>query len=135
MNKSSVTQYTFKKDKGLHSELNASFIEELMLTELKASVLKMNDKLPFLSMIISPVIGVAFNMQARKGNIKIEETSASKEGLWQCTLSVNGITEELHTEDDVTYTVIDVPLQEKARLVQSIIFSFNLIINTISACQ
>ena len=65
--------------------------------------------------MISPVIGVAFNMQARKDNIKIEETSASKAGLWQCTLSVNGVTEELHTEDDVTYTVIDVPLQEKSK--------------------
>ena len=111
---SSVTQYTFKKGKGLHSELNASFIEELMMRELKNTINQMSNKLPFLSSIIAPVIGVAFKMQAQKGNIKIDKTSASDLGIWQSTLSVNAVTEELHTEDDVTYTVIDVPLQKKS---------------------
>ena len=113
--KSSVTQYTFKKGQGLHSELNASFIEELMLRELKNTICQMNNKLPFLSSIIAPVVGVAFNMQAEKGDIKIDETSASNLGIWQSTLSVNAVTEELHTEDDVTYTVIDVPLQKRSQ--------------------
>ena len=74
----------------------------------------MSNKLPFLSTIIAPVIDVAFNIQAQMGDIKIEETSASNLGIWKSTLAVNAVTKELHTEDDVTYTVIDVPLQKKS---------------------
>ena len=124
--KSSITQYTFKKGNSIHSELHASFIEELMITELKASLSKINDYLPFLSTVISLVLKVAFNMQVKHGDIKIEQTSASEEGIWQSTLSVNAITEELHTEDDVTYTVIDVPIQTKSKIGTKYHFLFQL---------
>ena len=68
-----------------------------MITELKASISKINNYLPFLSIVIAFVLRVAFNMQIKHRHIKIEETSASEEGIWQSTLSVNATTEELHT--------------------------------------
>ena len=41
--------------------------------------------MPFLTNVISPVIGVAFEMQASHGNVKIEETSVSEVGVWEST--------------------------------------------------
>ena len=63
--------------------------------------------------MISPVIGVAFEMQSSHGNVKIEETSVLEVGVWESTLSINTVTKHFHTEDDVTYTIIDVPSQAK----------------------
>ena len=112
---SSVTQYTHIKKKGIVAEINASFLEESMNIELKNSILTMKNKFPFLATVISPIVGVAFKMQTQHGNINIEKTGASEVGIWESTLSINAVTKELHTEDDVTYTVIDVPLQMKRK--------------------
>ena len=70
---SSVTQYSYKKKKGVVGELNSFFLEECMNVEIKNSILTMKNHLPFLTTIISPAIGVAFNMQHQHGDVKIEE--------------------------------------------------------------
>ena len=54
-------------------------------------------------------------MQHEHGNVKIEETRSSDIDVWGSTLSVNAVTKHFHTEHDVTYTVIDVPIQEKRK--------------------
>lgn len=59
------------------------------------------------------MIDVAFNIQHKHGYIKIEETSISEIGVWESTLPINVATKKFHTESDVTYAVIDVPLQAK----------------------
>ena len=33
--------------------------------------------------------------------------------MWESTLSINAVTKHFHTEDDVTYTIIDIPSQAK----------------------
>ena len=110
---SSVTQYSYIKNKGVIGEMNSLFIEERMNTELKNSVLTMKKRMPFLTNVISPVIGVAFEMQSSHGDVNIEKTSVSEVGVWESTLSINAVTKHVHTEHDVTYTIIDVPSQVK----------------------
>ena len=38
--------------------------------------------------------------------------NASDAGVWQSSLCVNAVTKGWHTENDVTYTIISVPIQE-----------------------
>ena len=46
------------------------------------------------------------------GDINLKETGSYEDGLWQSSISVNARTNEFHTENDSTYTVITIPKQE-----------------------
>ena len=48
-------------------------------------------------------------MQKECGDVNMKEVELSNIGIWKTAVSVNTYTEELHTEDDCTSTIIHVP--------------------------
>ena len=49
-----------------------------------------------------------------QGTVNLSKVSASKAGLLQTSDAVNSQTKQFHTENDSTYTIVNVPKQEKA---------------------
>jgi len=83
--------------------------------------------IPNIRKLIAPVINVANKIQDRDEDINLHKTPSFKDGLWQSSISVNGRTNEFHTENDSTYTVIAIPKQEefsKRKHEYSFIFKF-----------
>ena len=108
--KSSVGSYVTRPS--VKSSLNSALIEKMINTELQSSILKIGKILPSLPNVIAAVIGVAHQLQLSTNDINITKRYGSNVGIWQSSLSINAVTKEMHTEDDVTYTTISVPRQE-----------------------
>ena len=68
--------------------------------------------IPQVRQFIAPLINVANEKQIDNGDINLKETGSYQDGLWQSSISVNARTNEFHTENDSTYTVITIPKQE-----------------------
>ena len=107
---SSVGQYACKN--GVNSELNSKFIVHMMNSELQDAISNFKSILPILPSVVAPVIRVAHELQSTVGDINITKPLGANVGIWQSSLSVNAVTKGLHTEDDVTYSTISVPLQK-----------------------
>ena len=93
------------------------------------SVLKIGKILPSMRNVIAPVIQVAHDVQSNSTNINITERYGSNVGIWQSSVSVNAVTKDLHTEDDVTYTTITVPRKKPRILIDTSILFSNLATN------
>ena len=59
---------------------------------------------------MAPVIRVAHKIQSTVGDINIVKPYGSNVGIWQLSSCINAVTKGMHTEDDVTYSAISVPL-------------------------
>ena len=105
---SSVGAYASKS--GVQAALNRKFIEQIMNIELQASITNMKYILPILTSVVTPVIGLAYQLQSMVTDINITKPYGSNVGIWQSSVGINAVTKEMHTEDDVTYTTISVPL-------------------------
>ena len=121
-NKSSVGSYV--TGPGVKSSLNSAFIEKMVNTELQSSILKISKILPSMRNVIAPVIQVAHDVQSNSTNINITERYGSNVGIWQSSVSVNAVTKDLHTADDVTYTTITVPRQKSKNIDRHFHFIF-----------
>ena len=114
---SSVGQYANRKYKDRlkmdKSIINASVIEEMASKELGAGIDGVARIIPNIRKLIAHVINVANKVQDRDEDINLHKTPSFKDGLWQSSISVNGRTNEFHTENDSTYTVIAIPKQEE----------------------
>jgi len=112
---SSITQYAPKKfgsiKASLTSELDASFMEKIVGRELELGILYLSTIIPNLKLYIAPVLSVANQIQNDIGSCNIKELECSSSGLWNCSLCISCQTEQLHTENDFTYTVINTPAQ------------------------
>ena len=58
------------------------------------------------------MLTVANEIQDDIGDCNIKELECSSQGLWNCSLCISCQTEDFHTENDFTYTVINTPEQE-----------------------
>ena len=107
---SSIGQYATKNT---HSApMYGRTIVEMMNTELKSSIFRMKNVIRDIDKMVAPVMKIAYDLQAKQGDIGIKKMNASDAGVWQSSLCVNAITKGWHTENDVTYTIISVPFQE-----------------------
>ena len=61
---------------------------------------------------MAPVLKIADELQSAIGDIKLKATEYSKFSIFTSVFNVNAETEELHNEDDCSYTVITVPNQK-----------------------
>ena len=86
----------------------------------------MNRIISTLSTVITPVIKVAYDLQSTESDINIKKTSGSDVVICQSSLSVNAVTKEQHTEDNVTYTTISVPMQDTKSADRKYYFIFKL---------
>ena len=50
-------------------------------------------------------------MQKEYGDVNMKEVELNNIGIFNTVVSVNAYTEELHTEDDCTRTILHVPKQ------------------------
>jgi len=121
---SSVGGYACKR--GDKAKMNSEFIEFMMNTELISSIKKMKKILSILPSVVAPVIRVAHELQSTVGDINIQKPYGANVGVWQSSLSVNAVTKGMHTEDDVTYSTISVPLQEVQSTERKYHFMFQL---------
>ena len=114
--KSSVTQYVNKKFKSegrnYISKIDSEYIEKIVGRELIYSVECLSKIIKNLKKYMGSAIDVAFNIQEQIGTCNITETQTSGAGLWQSSVSVNAQTTKLHTENDMSYTLITVPRQK-----------------------
>ena len=125
---SSVGQYTVNKDASINQQCNIVVIEELIGRELKQGIDILSSVQPSMSLkqCVSPVLHVAKQLQSCKGDIRLKESSYADYGIWKSVLCVNAVTQEMHSEDDCSYTVITVPRQEAIIKKRSYKFMFKL---------
>ena len=79
--------------------------------------------------MISPIIDTADELQNTIGNANLKRVETACRGCWNMFLSINAMTEHLHTENDCGYNVIKVPTQEfewKRKDIQMPVFIFNM---------
>ena len=125
---SSVGQYATKKNSSIQQKSNVIIIEELIARELKQGIDILSSLQPAMSFkeCISPVLNVAKKLQESIGDIKLKESSYSDYGIWKSVMCVNAETEEMHSEDDCSYTVITVPRQDAMKNKREYRFMFQL---------
>ena len=99
-------------------------MEKIVGRELELGILYLSTLIPNLKLYIAPVLSVANEIQNDIGNVNIKQLECSSSGLWNCSLCISCQTEELHTENDFTYTVINTPAQVKNET--EVNFSFQL---------
>ena len=126
INNSSITQYVPKKYMSVNQSIismhDAELMEKIVGRELELSIMYLSKLIPKLNLYIAPVISVANEIQHDIGNCNIKEMECSNSGLWNCSLCISCQTEELHTENDFTYTVITTPAQENTDVVVNFLF-------------
>ena len=112
---SSITTYANRKfkNKAKHSnaQIDADRMEYLCADEVRNAVASISKLVPNISMLLSPIIRKAFDMQSRISSIDLKDVKSVASGVWQSEVCVNSKTAILHTEEDVTYTLITVPKQ------------------------
>ena len=125
---SSVSQYAVKKHATITQKCNIVVIEELIGRELKEGIDLLSSVQPSMSLkeCVSPVLHVAKHLQKYKGDVKLIPTSYSDYGIWKSVFCVNAVTEEVHCEDDCSYTVITVPRQQAILRKRKYKFMFKL---------
>ena len=62
--------------------------------------------------MICPIIDTAHELQNTIGDGNLKRVETACRGCWNVILSINAMTEHLHTENDLGYTVIKVPRQK-----------------------
>ena len=80
--------------------------------ELTQSIKYLSKLIPRLHLFISPTLSFVHDLQEEIGQCNIAKINGSESGLWMTAICLTCQTEKLHTEDDLTYTVISVPEQE-----------------------
>lgn len=125
-NNSSVSQYAVRNTATFTQECDAVIIEDIMCKELQQGIECLNAIKPSMSIknSVAPVLKIADKLQSSIGDIKLKATEYSKFGIWKSVFCVNAETEELHNEDDCSYTVITVPKQKAMIKKREYKFSF-----------
>ena len=123
---SSISQYAIKNGKSIEQQLNSAIIEEMLHRELCDGVNTLERIIPRIRNAISPLIGCAHKLQKEYGDINIRETASASLGIWKTAIAVNAYTQQLHYEDDCTYTIIHVPNQEGSDWKNRYHFQFHL---------
>ena len=88
---------------------DAEILGKIMGRELELSITHLSKLIPKLYLYIASVLSVANDIQEEIGDCHIKRMECSRSGLWDCSLCISCQTEELHTENDFTYTVINTP--------------------------
>ena len=126
INTSSITQYIPKKYRSVNRSItsmhDAELIEKIVGRELELSITYLSKIIPKLNLYIAPVLSVANEIQKDIGDCNIKEMECSSSGLWNCSLCISCQTEDLHTENDFTYTVINTPAQTNNMVVANFLF-------------
>ena len=124
---SSVGIYASKSYTKSSSNLKAKSIADEMesssANEVGYAVKNLSGVVPNLHKLLSPVVDVAFNMQATHGDLNIQKVQTASSGLWQSKVCINATTKKWHTENDCSYTLVSVPNQD---CVQEYVFFFRL---------
>ena len=133
VNKSSVGVYSNKKSKNpiKQKEINnkADAIEISGINEINGAVDLFSIVLPNIKYMICPIIDSADELQNIISNANLKRAETACRGCWNVILSINAMTEQLHTENDCGYTVIKVPTQKlycKLENIPEPVFIFHL---------
>ena len=122
---SSVGQYVKRKSKddNKNEEINQNdrFLATLLADEIEIGISKFKKWLPNISHLIAPILNIAYDKQEDDGDVNFKTATTSKHGLWQSELCCDAMTRDFHTEKDITYTFISIPLQQNDN---EIIFPF-----------
>ena len=68
--------------------------------------------LPKLQTYISPTLETINIIQQDIGNLNLRVLDHACSNLWQTSICVNAQTEQIHNENDCTYTIITIPKQD-----------------------
>ena len=59
-----------------------------------------------------PMLDIASKMQVTYGNISLNKDKKKCSSMWNTNVCINASTDEFHTENDTSYTLITVPAQK-----------------------
>ena len=90
-----------------------SIIEEISSAEIELGINDLSRIIPLVRSLITPVLNAAYEYHNTYGNIKLYKVTASQGGVWQTSVGVNAHTKHFHTENDSTYTVVNIIKQAK----------------------
>ena len=62
--------------------------------------------------LISPVVDIAYNMQATYGSATLHRVETASSGLWRSKVCINASTDKWHTSNECSYILVSVPKQE-----------------------
>ena len=86
VNNSNVGIYAYKLYKIVNNQTKAKRIEDEMesasATKVDCAVQNLSGVIPNLNKLLSPVVGVAFNMQPKHGGINLKKIKTTSSGLW-----------------------------------------------------
>ena len=116
VNESSIGAYSTKKStnpmKQQEINKNTDAIKEWGINEINTSTNLISKVIPNIKYMISPIIDTTNALQNSIGNANLKRSDTAYWGCWNVFLSVDAMTEHLHTENDCGYTIIKIPLQD-----------------------
>ena len=91
---------------------NADATEKCGVNKINMTNDLLSKVLPNIKYMISTSVDTADELQNTIGNANLKRIDTASRGCWNVFLSINAMTEHLHTENDRGYTTIKVPKQE-----------------------
>ena len=87
--------------------------EKVISCHINEAVSMFEKRFRNISQLLSPIINTAYKMQSGHGNVNLKATGTKKSGIWMATVALNAQTAIFHSEEDCTYTMVNVPHQSK----------------------
>ena len=94
------------------ADLDAEYMERKSCRELTFGIKSLCRVFPNLQTYISPALETIHDIQQDIGNLNLKVLDHTHSNLWQTSICVNSQTEQLHIENDCTYTIITIPRQD-----------------------
>ena len=115
VDESSVATFVNKKSKIPHRnkmiDATADKVDRLCAEVISDGMSLLSVIIPHIRILVSPILDSAAKTQTCLGREVIKEVNTTASGFWNCMLNVNGATNQLHSENDATYSLITVPKQ------------------------
>ena len=77
-----------------------------------AAVQTLGCVIPNLGQLLFPVLDIGHDLQKCWGDVNLKKVSKGSDSMWNMIVCINASTADVHTEKDVSYTLIGVPKQD-----------------------
>ena len=101
----------FEDERQQDVENIAHTIEEVISVEMSLVSKTLSKLVEYADRLILPVLDIASKMQVNYGNIFFKKDKKKCSSTWNINVCINASTEDFHTENDTSYTLITVPSQ------------------------
>ena len=107
-----ANKYRYEEDQQFKIDDIARELLKHVGTEMHVATKRLSKMVVHIDRLILPSIDVAFEMQQTYGDINLHKINGGNSAMWKTNVCVNATTGQFHTENDTSYTVITVPVQD-----------------------